>query len=331
MSPQAASGSGGTLSRELVKWTLSLDLSYSIKFPRRDLSNGFLVAEILSRYFPEDVSMHSFVNGSSSLNKTANWALLSKIMRKIGIRCPQSDVSSIIASEGDAAIELLRRLFDILHKRARAGHEVLSPGAQYSRHFTMSLPPLRLHDPQRRARTRLPISPLWASHLPCPHASSRHTARRTAMHSPQPQGQHRHAGPPPGAKPLHSDVRAVNRAMQQAVSQAADQMLHQMMGGAGPHGLGAPEAAALQPPMHLYEEPIPSGMGMGVPGMGAGMGMGVPAMGAGMGVPLQMGHGMGVPMGAVAQQQGQGRPRGRADVAHAPMHGDLAGFDGGQR
>src|SRR4051812_14477398 len=41
---------------------------------RRDFANGFLVAEILSRYYPTSVSTHSFENGVSTQSKRDNWA-----------------------------------------------------------------------------------------------------------------------------------------------------------------------------------------------------------------------------------------------------------------
>lgn len=47
----------------------------------REFANGFLFAEVLSRYYPNDVHMHSYENVSSTERKKSNWSLLSKLFK----------------------------------------------------------------------------------------------------------------------------------------------------------------------------------------------------------------------------------------------------------
>jgi hypothetical protein len=47
-----------TLPRELHVWLQSLNLTYKIVNPKRDLSNGWVFAEIFSRYHPDEIEMY---------------------------------------------------------------------------------------------------------------------------------------------------------------------------------------------------------------------------------------------------------------------------------
>ncbi|KAI9203728.1 uncharacterized protein BJ171DRAFT_599952 [Polychytrium aggregatum] len=108
------------LSREAIKWLQSLDLSYSIKNYKRDLANGFLVAEILSKFYPSDVSMHAFDTGTASAAKKNNWDLLERHFQKLSIPIPRELAQAVSQSKPDSAVNLLSLLFTHLYSRKRA-------------------------------------------------------------------------------------------------------------------------------------------------------------------------------------------------------------------
>lgn len=108
------------LPREVLRWVQSLDLAYSVKNVRRDFSNGFLIAEIFSRYYSKDIPMHSFDNGEAARKKKDNWATLTKTLRKIGLGdlLAENDPSHQIAClEDGAAVQFLCKIYERLTQR----------------------------------------------------------------------------------------------------------------------------------------------------------------------------------------------------------------------
>jgi hypothetical protein len=67
------------VARDVLKWLQSLRLTASYMNPRRDAANGYLVAEIFSKYYHNDVPMHTFDPGHSLDRRLANWILLDNV------------------------------------------------------------------------------------------------------------------------------------------------------------------------------------------------------------------------------------------------------------
>ncbi|KAJ8382952.1 hypothetical protein SKAU_G00037300 [Synaphobranchus kaupii] len=103
--------------REVLKWLQSLDLSLSTKNTRRDFSNGYLVAEIFSWYYPEDFPMHSYGNGASLPTKLSNWSQIERFLLKQNIRLPQDVIDGTIHCKPGAAELLIQDIYSLLTNR----------------------------------------------------------------------------------------------------------------------------------------------------------------------------------------------------------------------
>jgi hypothetical protein len=106
-----------TLPREVNIWLQSLNLTYKIQNPKRDLSNGWVFAEILCRHFPSEVEMYQFDNGFKLEKKRNNWEHLQKFFNRKGIPVTVTDWDPVMHCAPNAAYELLKKFYSILKGR----------------------------------------------------------------------------------------------------------------------------------------------------------------------------------------------------------------------
>eukprot|EP00116_Pleurobrachia_bachei_P003974 sb/3464236/ len=105
------------LPREVLKWLQSLDLSISVKNPKWDFSNGYLVAEILSWYHPKEIKIHSYNNGTSIQSKILNWSLLETFFKNKNYSIDKDVIDGTIHCKNAAAEVLVEQLYSTLTNR----------------------------------------------------------------------------------------------------------------------------------------------------------------------------------------------------------------------
>jgi hypothetical protein len=112
------------LPREICKWLQSLDLSFNVKNPKRDFSNGYLTAEIFSRYFPKDINILTFENGTRLAAKVDNWEQLYRVIQKKtndGKFPPgaltKEDIDPVIHCAPGWAINMIFKVYNLLTER----------------------------------------------------------------------------------------------------------------------------------------------------------------------------------------------------------------------
>ncbi|KAL4230774.1 spermatogenesis-associated protein 4 [Mactra antiquata] len=115
------------LPREVLKWIQSLDLTWQVKTPKWDITNGYLIAEIFSWYFPQDIQMHSYNNGKSLDSKQKNWDLLNNFIKRHRLEIPAEIIDGTIHCKEGAAALLLERMYEILTNRVTSGIRKLPP------------------------------------------------------------------------------------------------------------------------------------------------------------------------------------------------------------
>ncbi|KAM7417234.1 hypothetical protein PAMA_017063 [Pampus argenteus] len=106
------------LPRETVKWLQSLDLSLCPLNVRRDFSNGHLVAEIFSYYYPSDFPLHSYNKGTSLSAKQGNWSRIELSLQKLNLYLMKTVVDGTIHCKPGAAELLVQELYTMLTNRS---------------------------------------------------------------------------------------------------------------------------------------------------------------------------------------------------------------------
>lgn len=104
---------GALLPRELVLWIQSMQLDFPIRYPRRDLANGYLIAQICSRYWSQ-VPMHSLTNSVGLQRRRSNWTVLRRVLTLHGVAVSAAMVEGIIQCEDKCAELFLHQLYPIL-------------------------------------------------------------------------------------------------------------------------------------------------------------------------------------------------------------------------
>ncbi|XP_007894122.1 spermatogenesis-associated protein 4 [Callorhinchus milii] len=104
------------IAREVYKWLQSLDLSVEYTNIRRDFSNGFLVAEIFSRYFT-DASTRLVTNGVSLTRKMNNWYHLENFFKRRNLSLPRNLINGTVHRWPGAAESLIQYIHNMLTNR----------------------------------------------------------------------------------------------------------------------------------------------------------------------------------------------------------------------
>uniref|UniRef100_A0A452VFN4 Spermatogenesis-associated protein 4 n=1 Tax=Ursus maritimus TaxID=29073 RepID=A0A452VFN4_URSMA len=131
------------LSRSVLRWLQGLDLTF---FPRNvsrgrseDFSNGFLIAEIFTIYYPWDLKLSSFENGTSLKVKLDNWAQLEQFLARKKFKLPKELIHGTIHCKAGVPEILIQEVYTLLtHREIKSIQDDLVNFTDYS--YQMRLP-----------------------------------------------------------------------------------------------------------------------------------------------------------------------------------------------
>lgn len=107
------------MQREVIKWLQSLDLSAPVRNPRRDLSNGAIAAEIVSRYADTSIiRMQAIGTGNSSEERRNNWAAVYAALKKLHCTTVKAEtIEAVLRLQPNAAQAVLEDMYELFTNR----------------------------------------------------------------------------------------------------------------------------------------------------------------------------------------------------------------------
>ncbi|XP_003469171.1 spermatogenesis-associated protein 4 isoform X2 [Cavia porcellus] len=150
------------LSRSVLRWLQGMNLSF---FPRnisRDFSNGFLIAEILCTYYPWDLKLSYFRNGTSLKVKLDNWAQLEKFLAKKKLKLPKELIHGTIHCKPGVPEILIEELYALLtHRETKSIQEDMPNFTDYS--YQMHLPLVRRSTASTSIKSNIRLTELMSN------------------------------------------------------------------------------------------------------------------------------------------------------------------------
>uniref|UniRef100_M3YKV8 Spermatogenesis-associated protein 4 n=1 Tax=Mustela putorius furo TaxID=9669 RepID=M3YKV8_MUSPF len=127
------------LSRSVLRWLQGLDLTFFPRNVNRDFSNGFLIAEIFTIYYPWDLKLSSFENGTSLKIKLNNWALLEQFLARKKFKLSKELIHGTIHCKAGVPEILIQEIYTLLtHREIKSIQDDLVNFTDYS--YQMHLP-----------------------------------------------------------------------------------------------------------------------------------------------------------------------------------------------
>ncbi|KAM9356665.1 spermatogenesis-associated protein 4 [Symphorus nematophorus] len=167
------------LPREVVKWLQSLELTFYPKNVRRDFSNGYLVVEIFSRYYPQEFPVHSYDKGTSLSAKQRNWTQIERSLQKQNVHLMKEVIDGTIHCEPGAAELLVQEIYTILTNRSI--RDVQGPDSDFTDKAYQELLPTVAHSTASRAiKNNLRVTDISTNQTMAEVIRHRHLERKAA-------------------------------------------------------------------------------------------------------------------------------------------------------